>query len=132
MTPLILYLVTLILFAALDAVMLTLVMAPLFRASLGDAILDAPRIVPAAAFYLTYIAGLVWLVSLPALRADDPGQALTRGAVVGFMAYATYELTNHATLRDWTWRMVATDLTWGTVLTAFAAWAGVMILRALG
>ena len=47
------------------------------------------------------------------------------------MAYATYELTNHATLRDWTARMVATDLVWGTVLTAVAAWAGVTIARAL-
>jgi uncharacterized membrane protein len=132
MTPLILFLATLMIFAALDAVMLTLVIAPLFRAALGEALLATPRVLTAGLFYLVYAGGLVWLVSLPALRAGDPMQALTRGAVAGFMAYATYELTNHATLRDWTWRMVAVDLAWGTMLTAFAAWAAVTILRGAG
>jgi uncharacterized membrane protein len=132
MTPLILFFVTLVIFAALDAVMLSLVIAPLFRAALGEALLATPRFLTAGLFYVAYVGGLVWLVSLPALRAGDPSQALIRGAVLGFVAYATYELTNHATLRDWTWRMVAVDLAWGTVLTAFAAWAAVTILRALG
>ncbi len=120
-----------VVFLALDAIMLSLVMAPLFRSHLGDAMLTDPRLAPAAVFYLGYVAGLVWLISLPALKAGQPGQALWQGAVLGAMAYGTYEFSNYATLRDWHPAMVAADLIWGTVLTAFAAWAGVAVARAL-
>jgi uncharacterized membrane protein len=89
------------------------------------------RVVPAVLFYLAYAAGLVWLVSLPALRADDPLQAAIAGAVVGAMAYGTYEFTSYAILKGWHPSMVAVDFIWGTVLTAVAAWGGVMIARAL-
>jgi uncharacterized membrane protein len=51
--------------------------------------------------------------------------------MVGALAYGTYEFTNLATLKHWNWTMVATDLTWGTLLTGFSAWAGVMIVRML-
>jgi uncharacterized membrane protein len=90
------------------------------------------RLGPAAAFYLAYVAGLLYLVSVPALRDGDPVQALMGGAVLGFVAYGTYEFTNYAVLRDWHWSLVATDLAWGTVLTAVSAWAGVAALRAFG
>jgi uncharacterized membrane protein len=52
-------------------------------------------------------------------------------AIIGAMAYGTYEFTSYAIMRDWHWQMVATDFIWGTVLTAFSAWAGVAITRAL-
>jgi uncharacterized membrane protein len=124
-----LYLATLIPFLALDAVMLTRVIAPLFRADLGEAVLGTPRAVPAILFYAGYIAGTVWIVGLPALKGGGAGQALWQGAILGAMAYGTYELTNLATLRDWTWRMTLTDLAWGTVLTAVAAAIGVAVTR---
>jgi uncharacterized membrane protein len=82
-------------------------------------------------FYLFYVAGVVWFVSLPALRAGAPWQALVQGAVLGAMAYGTYEFTNYATLRDWAPKMVAIDLAWGTVLTGMAAAAGVWITGTL-
>lgn len=126
----VLYAATAGIFLILDAIMLRVVMAPLFRRHIGDALLADIRIGAAAVFYLFYVAGLVWLVSLPALRAGVPLQALVRGAVVGAMAYGTYEFTNYATLRGWHPAMVATDLLWGTALTAFAAWAGVLVTRA--
>ncbi len=71
----------------------------------------------------------LWLVSLPALREGAPSQALVNGAVLGALAYGTYEFTNFATLRDWSWQMVLTDVSWGIVLTAVSAWAGVVIAR---
>ena len=52
--------------------------------------------------------------------------------VLGFMAYGTYEFTSYAVMRDWHWSMVATDVVWGTVLTALSAAAGVWVTRALG
>ena len=131
MTPIILFAITAIIFLALDAVMLTRVMRPLFETHLGPILATDLRLVPAALFYLGYVAGLVWLVSLPALKAGAPLQALVGGAVLGALAYGTYEFTNYATLAAWRPVMVATDLAWGTVLTGFSAWAGVAITRAL-
>lgn len=126
-----LYLVTAVFFLAADAIMLRFVMAPLFRAQLGDMMLESPRLGAAALFYLAYVAGLLKLVSLPALRAGEPMQALINGAILGAVAYGTYEFTNYATLRAWSLSQVALDLAWGTILTALAAWVGVSVLRLL-
>lgn len=127
----VLYLSTAIVFLALDATMLTTVLKPLFKAHLGAQLLDGFRVAPAALFYVSYIAGVLWFVSAPALRADAPRDALMRGAALGAMAYGTYELTNLATLRDWSWSMVVIDIIWGAALTGVSAWAGVRITRAL-
>jgi uncharacterized membrane protein len=128
-TLVMLYAVTAIVFLALDALMLTFVMQPLFQTHIGHLLLPEIRIGAAATFYLAYIAGLIWLVSLPALQGGSNGQALRGGLVVGAMAYGTYEFTSYAVMRDWHPSMVATDVIWGTVLTGFAAWAGVAITR---
>ena len=128
----ILYLSTAVVFLALDVVMLKKVLRPVFEARVGDWLLDDPRMGPAAVFYLFYIAGLIWFVSLPALAQGAPLNALVGGALLGAMAYGTYEFTNYATLRLWSMRMVAIDVAWGTALTGVSAWAGVMIARALG
>ena len=88
---------------------------------------------PAAViFYLFYIGGVIWFASLPALREGAPGNALISGALLGAMAYGTYEFTNLATLKGWDWQMVAADVSWGIVLTGLSAWAGVMAARAIG
>ncbi|HSF63709.1 MAG TPA: DUF2177 family protein [Paracoccaceae bacterium] len=129
MTLLILYVSTALVFLVLDAIMLTLVMKPLFARHIGPMLAEPVRLAPAAVFYLAYVAGLVWLVSLPALRTGAP--VLLPAAIIGAMAYGTYEFTNYATLKGWHPAMVAVDLTWGTCLTALSAWAGVTLTRAL-
>ncbi|WP_296762371.1 DUF2177 family protein [Sediminimonas sp.] len=126
------YVATAVVFLALDAVVLKTVMSPLFERYLADQLLDRFRLAPAVLFYLFYIAGLVHFVSLPALAQGAPLKALVGGALLGAMAYGTYEFTNYATLRDWHWHMVAVDLAWGTALTGVSAWAGVMVARAIG
>ncbi|MFP4273804.1 MAG: DUF2177 family protein [Paracoccaceae bacterium] len=125
----ILYLSTAAVFLVIDAIMLNAVMKPLFAARIGPIMAEPLRLGPAAVFYLVYVAALLWLVSWPALREEVPLQALVGGAVLGFAAYGTYEFTNYATLRDWHWSMVTVDLLWGTALTGFSAWAGVMMTR---
>ena len=125
----VLYLSTAAIFLILDAIMLTLVMKPLFSRHIGPLMLENIRLVPAAAFYLAYVAGLLYLVSLPALRTGAP--VLIPAAIIGAMAYGTYEFTSYAIMKDWHWQMVATDTLWGTVLTALSAWAGVAITRAV-
>jgi uncharacterized membrane protein len=132
MQTLILYLVTALVFLGLDAIMLKSVMRPLFEGHIGDMLATELRLVPAALFYLAYVAGVLWFVSLPALREGAPLNALFAGAALGAMAYGTYEFTNYATLRDWHWQMVAVDVTWGAVLTGVSAFAGVIAARAWG
>ncbi len=125
-----LYLSTAAIFLVLDALMLTLVMRPLFERHLGDQLAQNLRLVPAVVFYLSYIAGLVFLVSLPALKSGS--SVILPALILGAMAYGTYEFTSYAVMRDWHWTMVATDLTWGAVLTAVSAWGGLWIARAVG
>ena len=132
MQTLILYLVTAAVFLGLDAIMLKSVMRPLFEGHIGDMLATELRLVPAALFYLAYVAGVLWFVSLPALHEGAPLNALLAGAALGAMAYGTYEFTNYATLRDWHWQMVLVDVTWGAVLTGVSAFAGVIAVRALG
>ncbi|MEL7149631.1 MAG: DUF2177 family protein [Pseudomonadota bacterium] len=122
-----LYLATAAIFLLLDAVMLTRVVAPLFRRHIGPMMLDTPRVAPAAVFYLFYVAGLLILVSWPAYQDGDVFRALWQGALLGAMAYGTYEFTNYATLTDWRPSMVLTDGLWGTVLTAVSAAGGVWV-----
>lgn len=124
----ILYAITAVLFLVIDAVMLTLVMKPLFTRHIGDVMRDSPMMAPAGLFYLAYVAGLVFLVSTPALRDLAPGRAALHGAIIGGMAYGTYEFTSMSIMKNWSWAMVATDTTWGAFLTGFCAWAGVMIM----
>jgi uncharacterized membrane protein len=124
-----LYGVTVVIFFALDFLGLRYLVGPLFRRLVGDMLLESFRAGPALVFYLFYVAGLVWFVSLPALRGDGPGDAFVQGAFLGALAYGTYEFTNYATLKGWTWQMVAADLAWGTLLTAVSAAAGVVVMR---
>ncbi|MBN2906882.1 MAG: DUF2177 family protein [Rhodobacteraceae bacterium] len=128
-TVIALYVITALVFLAADAVMLTKFMRPLFERYISDWLLDSPRLGAAAAFYLAYVAGLVYLVSLPALKAGDPMRALVQGAILGAMAYGTYEFTNWATLKNWSVMQVAADVTWGAVLTGVSAWVGVTVVR---
>ena len=131
MQTLTLYATTAGIFLILDAIMLNTVIAPLFRQHLGDAILDSPRIGPAAAFYLFYVAGLLILVSHSAYQDGDIFRALWQGALLGAVAYGTYEWTNYATLKDWQPSMVFTDWAWGTALTGISAAGGVWATRAI-
>ena len=124
-----LYLSTAAIFLVIDAIMLRLYMAPLFERYIGPMMLENIRIAPAAIFYLAYVAGLLYLVSAPALKSGAP--ILIPAAILGFMAYGTFEFTNYAILKGWHWRMVVTDVAWGTVLTAVSAWGGVAITKAI-
>ncbi|MGH1367146.1 MAG: DUF2177 family protein [Maritimibacter sp.] len=121
----VLYIVTVLAFLGVDALMLGAVMRPLFDAHIADWLLEDVRLGPALVFYLFYVGGVLWFVSLPALRAKAPRKALTNGALLGAMAYGTYEFTNYATLKLWSPQMVAVDTLWGALLTGGAAWAGV-------
>ncbi len=109
---------------ALDSLWLGFAAKRLYRPELGDMLMDGFRIAPAAVFYLAYVAGIVFLAVQPGLEAGKWSVALTRGAALGAIAYATYDLTNQATLRHWSTLVTISDIAWGTVLTGLAATAG--------
>lgn len=131
MSTFILYAATLVVFLALDVIGITQIIRPVFDRHVGHLLADPFRLGPAAAFYTAYIVGVLYFVSVPALAAGRPVQALIGGALLGLMCYGTYEFTNYATLRDWSLEQVAIDTVWGGVLTGFSAWAGVAITRAV-
>ena len=125
------YLATAIVFLGCDAVWLTLTGNTLYRPLLGDLVLEKFRLMPAAAFYLVYIAGIVVFVLSPAIASGRWTTALVKGALFGFFAYATYDLTNQATLKSWSTTITILDLCWGTVVTAVAATLGYVIASAI-
>lgn len=123
-----LYLATAGVFLSLDIIGIRTLIRPVFERHVGHLLADPLRLGPAALFYLAYMAGILWFVSLPALKSGVPLQALIGGMVLGLMCYGTYEMTNYATLQDWSWRQVIIDSAWGMALTGFSAWAGVAVL----
>lgn len=124
------YIATGLVFLAVDAVWLTLAPQRLYRPLMGDMLVENFRLVPAVLFYLIYIAGIVVFAISPALATERWTTATGYGALLGFFAYATYDLTNQATLRNWPVPVTIADLCWGTLLTAFAATMGFLITRA--
>ena len=119
--PLKAYLLTLIPFVALDALWLGLIAPQFYRAQIGHLMAEQVNWPAAALFYALYIVGMVIFVTGPAIQRGDLRQALLRGALFGFITYATYDLTNHATLRDWPILMTVVDMAWGTTLGGLTA-----------
>lgn len=115
------YIVTALLFGALDAVWLSQSFAGVYLPEIGALTLPSPAPVASLAFYLVYIAGIVRFAVAPALAAGGPARAGVQGAWLGAVAYATYDLTNLATLQHWTLKVSLIDMAWGCVATATAA-----------
>ena len=111
-------------FLAIDSVWLSQMTARFYRPAMGELFADKPRLTAAAAFYLLYVTGVFALAVLPAFRDGNILRAAILGAAIGLMAYGTYDLTNHATLKQWPLRLTLVDMTWGTALTSLAACAG--------
>lgn len=117
-------------FALIDAVWLTTVGPKLYRPALDEVLAKDFNLPAAIAFYLIYLGGVLALAILPAVREDGGWtRALLNGAVLGFVAYATYDLTNQAALKVWSTTITLADIGWGTVLTACASAAGFLAYR---
>lgn len=114
---------------ALDSAWLGFAAKRLYRPELGDMLAEGFRLAPAAIFYFLYVGGIVFLAVAPGLEAGKLSVAATRGAALGLIAYATYDLTNQATLRHWSTTVTVADMAWGTLLTAIAASAGYVAAR---
>lgn len=119
-------------FLIFDAIWLTSMADTLYRPLLGDKLEPQYRLAPAVLFYLIYIAGIVYFAVMPALDDGRLFKAALNGALLGLVAYATYDLTNQATLRDWPLAVTLADMTWGAFVTAVGASAGFLAASRFG
>ena len=115
------YIVTLIVFVAIDMVWLMWVARSTYAAELGDLIRKQPNIMAAVAFYLMFAAGLVFFAVMPGLKAGSLIQGLALGAALGFVAYGTYDLTNLSVMNGFGFKIAMIDLVWGTCVSAITS-----------
>jgi uncharacterized membrane protein len=127
------FVITLVVFLVLDAIWLGVIAPRFYRAQIGFLMADRPRWLAAGVFYLIFVAGLVFFVVSPGVREGLLGKAALRGALFGLVTYATYDLTNLATVKGWPLLVTVVDLGWGTVLSATTAllsvWLGANWVR---
>jgi len=123
------YLVTLISFLVIDGIWLTVVAKNFYAKHLGFLMAKNPNLIAALIFYLIYILALVVLVLSPALQKNSLQTAIIYGALFGLCCYATYDLTNLATIANWPLIVTIVDLIWGTVLSASVAAISFLILH---
>ena len=119
-----LYLITTAAFFAVDFIWLSTATTRIYKPYLGDLLAEKPNLPVAAGFYLLYVVGIIALAVVPGLREGAVAGAMWRGALFGFLAYATYDLTNLATVQGWAWQVSVIDMVWGTVLNTVVATIG--------
>ena len=118
------YATTLVVFLGLDFVWLTVMTPRLYQPDLGPLMAAQPNMAAAIVFYGLFIVGLVVFAIVPALERGGWRRAASLAALFGLLAYATYDLTNLATLRGFTVRLTVADMIWGALVSAVAASAG--------
>ncbi len=121
------YIAAAVAFGALDAVWLRWAADNLYRPVIGSIMAEDFRMGAAAAFYLIYIAGMVWFAIRPGLEAGSVGTAVLNGALLGGLCYATFDLTSQAVLKVWATHISVADIAWGAFATAVAAGAATWV-----
>jgi uncharacterized membrane protein len=124
------YLIAFIVFLAIDSVWLGLIATKFYKNNIGHLMADKPNFIAAGIFYLIFIVGVVFF-TYNGIVEQDFGKALLAGAVFGFMTYATYDLTNLATLKDWPIIVTVVDLAWGTFLASAMTTATYFLYHAI-
>jgi uncharacterized membrane protein len=125
------YFVTLLVFAGIDFIWLGFVASGYYRSQIGHLLADPINLPAAAAFYLIYVVGIMLFAVQPAVAAGGVSggvvRAFMQGALFGFFCYATYDLTNLATLKGWSLPLSLLDMAWGALLTGIASAAGTYV-----
>lgn len=113
-------------FVLIDALWLGVIAKDLYKKNIGHLMTENIVWGAAAVFYLLYLAGIIYFAVFPSHSLQ---KALISGALLGGLCYATYDLTNWATLKDWPWKVVAIDIVWGMAITALCAGVGYWIYK---
>lgn len=123
------YLLTAVVFFAIDMLWLGLIAKRLYNKFLGSFLAEQVNWAAAIIFYFLFIIGIFIFAIMPAVEKDSLMKAILLGALFGFFTYATYDLTNLATLKDWPIKIVFIDIAWGAVLTASVSASGFAIMK---
>ena len=120
-----------LIFLIIDILWLTTTVKVIYRPALGSLLNDKPVIWAAVLFYFIYVIALTLIVLKPALMTGSVFQAFWTGAIFGIATYGTYNLTNMATIKDWSSSIVWIDMIWGGILTSFSSSAAIYITKAI-
>lgn len=126
------YLIALVVFFVIDIIWLGFISKDLYRKNLGHLMRSSTNWPAAIIFYSFYIAGLIFFVVNPALEKNSIIYALLSGALFGFITYATYDITNLATLKDWPLKITIIDIIWGTALNGLTASISFYFIKLIG
>ena len=123
------YLLTSVVFFGIDMLWLGFIAKDLYKKYLGGFLSDKVNWPAAIIFYLLFIIGIFYFCILPAVEKNSLGKAIISGALFGIFTYATYDLTNLATLKNWPLNIVFIDIAWGATLTGIVSTAGFYIVK---
>lgn len=124
------YIIAAIIFGILDSLWLNFVAVNMYRATVSVLMADQFKAGPALAFYIIYLFGILWFAIKPALMARRWQSALLNGAILGLVAYATFDFTSQAVFKNWTWQLSLVDIAWGIFVTgATAAMTAYLVLK---
>lgn len=116
------YVIALVMFLIFDAFWLLVISKNLYKKEIGHLMADKTNLVSALIFYLVFLVGLVYFVINPAVESDSISKLLISGSLFGFITYATYDLTNLATLKGWPLKITIIDLIWGSFLATIVSY----------
>ncbi len=122
-----LYAITFIIFLVIDLIWLNFIAKDLYQKEIGSLLLKNPNLIPALLFYLLFIFALLVLILIPGIESGTIGKTLIFAAIFGLTTYATYDLTNLATLDGWNLKITVIDLIWGTSVSTLTTFLGYLI-----
>lgn len=125
------YLATAVFFVAIDCVWLGLVMRGFYKAQLGSLLLEHPKLSAAVVFYALYVVGIVIFGIVPGWESGSWVKTMAQSALFGLIAYATYDLSNLATLKGWSVTLAVVDIAWGALLTGMCGTAGYLVTKSI-
>lgn len=131
LTYIIAWVVAAAIFLGLDTLWFARMVPRFYRPIMREIMRPTPNLTAAAAFYLIYVSGVIFFAVSPALAEGSASKAILNGAILGFFAYATFDLTNHAIMRSWSTKLTIVDMAWGTFATALASGAAYTAASAL-
>ena len=126
-----LYIITFVVFLAIDFIWLNFIAKNIYATKIGHLLAENPKLFPALIFYLVFIVGVIIFAVLPGYEAQNIWKTVMLGALFGLLTYSTYDLTNLATLKNWPISVTIIDLIWGTSISTVTSVAGYYIAMAL-
>jgi len=131
MTYIYLYLLTFLVFFAIDFIWLKFVATKFYSTKIGHLMASKPKLVPALIFYLIFVVGIIIFAVLPGYESQNIWKTIFLGALFGMLSYSTYDLTNLATLKNWPTSVTIIDIIWGTSVSVITSVAGYLIATLL-